>query len=148
MSDDRQYPERPYVGVGAVILKGDQVLLVRRGKAPRLGAWSIPGGMQHLGETVAEAAHREIHEETGLEVEILGIVDVVDSIQRDGDGRILYHYTLVDVAAAWRAGEARAGDDAAAVEWVARSAREPYRLWSETERIIAAAAKLRDRAAA
>ncbi len=136
MSDDRQYPERPYVGVGAVILKGDQVLLVRRGKAPRLGAWSIPGGMQHLGETVAEAAHREIHEETGLEVEILGIVDVVDSIQRDGDGRILYHYTLIDVAAAWRAGEARAGGDAAEAVWADPGDLAPYELWEETLRLI------------
>src|SRR5690606_17052775 len=82
----RAYPDRPYVGVGVVVFRGDEVLLAMRGKLPRRFTWSIPGGAQEVGETVREAAAREIREETGLEIEILGLVDVIDSINREPDG--------------------------------------------------------------
>ena len=114
----RAYPRRPFVGVGVVIFRGEEVLLAQRGKRPRRNTWSIPGGAQELGETVEQAGIREIREETGLEIEILGLVDVVDSINRDDDGKVQFHYTLVDLMAEWRGGEAVAADDVAAVRWV------------------------------
>ncbi len=141
----RSYPERPFVGVGIVILRGEEVLLIRRGKPPRVGHWSLPGGAQELGETVNEAAVREVMEETGVEIEIIGLVDVVDSIRRDGDGRIEFHYTLVDVAAEWRGGEARPGSDADGVRWVPIAEIDDLGLWSETVRIVKQALDLRRR---
>src|SRR6476660_5412765 len=95
----RQYPDRPIVGVGAVIWRGDAVLLIRRGQPPRVGQWSLPGGAQHLGETLAEAVSREVHEETGLTLVDLRLLTTVDLIERDPDGRVRYHYTLVDFSA-------------------------------------------------
>lgn len=146
MPDDqpRDYPKRPFVGVGIVVFRGDEVLLVERGKAPIRHAWSIPGGAQELDETVREAAHRELMEETGLEVDLLGLIDVVDSITRDDDGRVQFHYTLVDFAAEWRAGEARAGDDVAGVRWVKFVELDGLGLWTETLRIIRAGESLRN----
>jgi len=139
---NREYPERPLVGVGVVVFRADTVLLVRRAKPPRQGQWSLPGGLQKLGETVFEAARREVEEETGLAVDIVDTVAVVDSIQRDDAGRVRYHYTLVDVAAEWRSGEARPGADAAAVVWADPGALAPYDLWDETVRVIARAGHL------
>ena len=135
------YPNRPLIGVGVIVFKrseaGLQVLLVRRGKPPREGRWSLPGGRQRVGETVREAACREVAEETGCEVEVAALLDVVDSITRDDEGAIAYHYTLVDFLAAWRGGAARAAGDAAEVAWADPEALEPYDLWSETLRLIA-----------
>ena len=136
----RSYPDRPYVGVGVVVLRGDEVLLVQRGKPPKAGDWSIPGGAQNLGETVAEAALREVREETSLEVRLGKRLGVVDSIQRDEAGRVVFHYTLVDFAAHWMAGEAVAGDDAADVAWVRIDELHRHDLWDETVRIIRLAA--------
>lgn len=143
----RTYPERPFVGIGVVVFRGDEVLLIKRGKPPREGHWSIPGGVQQLGETVFEAARREVREETGLEIEIKDVVAVVDSILRDEEGRVKYHYTLVDLMAVSRAGEARAGDDAAEVAWTTLDGLEAYRLWHETVRVIRLAAERRGRPA-
>ena len=81
----REYPKRPIAGVGVVVLRDDQVLMIRRGREPRIGQWSIPGGKQELGETWQETAVREVLEETGVEIDVIGIVDVVDAIVRDGD---------------------------------------------------------------
>ena len=117
MNKNREYPERPFVGVGVVVLRRDEVLLVQRGKAPNKGQWSIPGGKQLLGETVMEAVHRELLEETGVIIEQPALLDVVDIIVPDGIGKILYHYTLVDYQAEWLSGECRSGDDADAVKW-------------------------------
>ena len=139
----RRYPTRPFVGVGVVVFRDDRVLLVRRGKAPGLHGWSIPGGAQEIDETVRETAHRELFEETGLTVTLLGLVDVVDSITRDNDGRVLYHYTLVDFAARWQAGEPEAGDDVAEAVWAALDDLARFDLWAETLRIIGLAEALR-----
>lgn len=136
----RAYPDRPFVGIGALIFRGDEVLLVKRGKPPREGQWSIPGGIQTTGETVAEAAVREVREETGLEIEVGEVVAVIDSIVRDEAGRVQYHYTLVDVLAEWKSGEPVAGDDAADAAWVPIGELGPYRLWRETVRVIELAA--------
>lgn len=137
VSTRREYPERPLVGVGAVVLSDAGVVLIKRGKPPRVGAWSLPGGAQKLGETVAEAAHREILEETGLDTEIAGLIDVVDSITHAEDGRIQYHYTLVDMLAVAQADAVpQAGADAADAVWVPIEKLPEYKLWSETIRII------------
>lgn len=107
----------PVVAVGAVVWKDDSFLLIRRGRPPRQGQWSIPGGRQEAGETVNQAVAREIREEAGIEIEIIEVVAVVDLIERQGD-EMLYHYTVIDMLAEWRSGEARAGDDALAVGWM------------------------------
>lgn len=135
----REYPDRPWVGIGCVVFRGDQVLLVQRGKPPRIGSWSLPGGAQHLGETVEEAARRELHEEAGIEVGPMVLAIVVDAISRDDDGRALYHYTIIDFAAEWIAGEARAGDDVSAVAWARPDELAGYALTPAAHQAIAAA---------
>jgi 8-oxo-dGTP diphosphatase len=162
---DREYPDSPIAGVGVVVLRDDQVLMIRRGREPRIGQWSIPGGKQKLGETWREAAAREVREETGVEINIVGIVDVVDAIIRDGDPArpgthgvtapvipaasdpadnrpVKYHYTLVDCAALWSGGDAVAGGDAAHAEWWPLNRIDELGLWTETIRIIREAAIL------
>jgi len=138
----REYPDRPFVGVGAVILGRDGVVMIQRGKPPRLGSWSLPGGAQELGETVFETAVREAREETGLEIEVIGLVDVVDSIRRDDAGTVQYHYTLVDVVARATGGALRPGGDAMGARWVGFEEIPAMELWSETVRIIELAAEM------
>jgi mutator protein MutT len=114
----RSYPDRPIVGVGAVVLDGGRVLLVRRANEPSKGEWSLPGGAVELGESLEEAVVREIREETGLDVEVGRVVEVLDRVRRDADGRVEYHYVIVDYACAIRGGLLAAGTDAADVRWV------------------------------
>ena len=133
---DREYPSRPFVGIGIVVIKGGQVLLCRRGKPPNIGSWTLPGGAQDLGETCIEAARRELAEETGLTVGDLHFVAHVDIVRRDADQRVRFHYTILDFTARWQAGEPVAGSDVSHVEWAPMDALEPYDLWSEAHRII------------
>ena len=140
--ENREYPTRPLVGVGVAVLRPDSVLLVRRGRPPALGQWSLPGGAQHLGETAEAAARRELAEETGLHVGSLHLAACVDSIHRDPDGRIQYHYTILDFAAAWDAGEPAAGDDVTDARFVAFTALDALGLWTEALRVIALARRL------
>lgn len=114
----REYPDYPRVGVGAVILDGDRVLLIQRGGATLPGKWSIPGGLVELGETTREAVCREIGEECGLEIELVDVCGVLDRVVRDGEGRVRYHWVLVDYLAVARGGTLCAGDDAADARWV------------------------------
>jgi ADP-ribose pyrophosphatase YjhB (NUDIX family) len=139
----RDYPEHPRVGVGVVVWRGDKVLLVRRARPPQAGEWSLPGGGQELGETLAEAARREVAEETGLAIRPTGVLTAVDSIHRDDAGRVRFHYTLIDLVAEWRAGEAEAGDDVDAVRWATPDEAEALVAWSETRRVIRLAAEAR-----
>jgi 8-oxo-dGTP diphosphatase len=118
---NRRYPERPVVGVLAVVLRGDKALCVRRGNPPLAGRWGFPGGVLELGETVAAGAMRELFEETGVTAEPAGVLTVLDSLERDGEGRVRYHYVLVAVRGLWRAGEGVAGDDAEEVAWLSRA---------------------------
>jgi 8-oxo-dGTP diphosphatase len=135
----REYPARPLVGIGVAVLRPDAVLLIRRGRPPALGQWSLPGGAQRLGETAEEAARRELTEETGLAVGRLHLIAHVDSIHRDDAGRIQFHYTILDFAALWRGGEPRAQGDVTAARFVPFDALQSLGLWSEAVRVIAAA---------
>lgn len=127
--------KRPTVGVGVVILDrapdgAVSVVLIKRGKPPRKGQWSIPGGKQEFGETVRDAARREVQEETGLDVEILTLVDVLDLMTPEA------HFTLVDFVARPVSGALKAGSDAADARWVPLQDLPALKLWEETERII------------
>ena len=139
---DREYPTRPFVGIGIVVIKGDHVLLCRRGKPPNVGSWTLPGGAQDVGETCEDAARRELLEETGLSVGPLHFCAHVDTVRRDDDGRVRFHYTILDFAARWEGGEPVASSDVSAVEWAPLDALEPYDLWSEAHRVIAIARRL------
>lgn len=135
---------RPLVGVGVVVLRGEDVLLVQRGRPPRVGEWSLPGGKQEWGETVRQAACREVCEETGVEIMLGGLIDVVDLIAPPEER----HYTLVDFWAIWQSGDVCAGDDAADASWFDSRAIASLPLWDETRRVIALARELAQQAGA
>lgn len=119
----REYPDAPRVGVGAVVIKDEKVLLVRRGVQPSMGLWAIPGGGLELGETIQEGAEREILEETGVTIRAkLPPVYTFDFIEKDDDGRVHFHYVIVDLMADYISGEALGADDVAEACWL--SARE------------------------
>ncbi|MFA4951452.1 NUDIX hydrolase [Brevundimonas sp.] len=129
----------PVPAVGIVCLRGDAVLLIRRGKPPRLGEWSLPGGRIEPGERAVDAALRELSEETGVTARITGLMDVVDGLFADAG----LHYVLIDYAAEWVSGEPVAGDDALEARFVPLDQVEPLIDWSETRRIIGLAAAKR-----
>ena len=122
----------PTPAVGVVCLKGDDILLIRRGTPPRQGEWSLPGGRIEPGERLTEAALRELREETGVEAELIGLIDVVDGLFPEA-GR---HYVLIDYAAIWTGGEPVAGDDAAEATFFPLQEALQRVDWSETRRII------------
>ncbi|MEJ2158176.1 MAG: NUDIX hydrolase [Desulfobacteraceae bacterium] len=113
------YPKHPRPAVGAVVFKGDRILLVKRGRPPALGQWAIPGGNIQLGESLQAAAKREILEETGITIKASKPVYTFDAIIKDDNGRIRFHYVIVDLLAEYVKGELRPGDDAADARWVA-----------------------------
>ena len=117
MKDSRLYPKSPIAGVGAVVFKGDRMLMVKRVKEPNKGKWSIPGGAIELGETIYEAARREVREECSIEIEIERVLDSADNIVRDEKGRIRYHYTIIDLFAKYIGGEIKAQSDAEECGW-------------------------------
>jgi ADP-ribose pyrophosphatase YjhB (NUDIX family) len=119
-ADDRRYPKRPLVGVGAIILKRDRILMAQRGKQPLKGWWSLPGGALETGERLADGVRREVREETGLEVRPLGVLEIFERIMRDASGAPEYHYVLIDYMCRITGGTLGAGDDVCAVEWVKR----------------------------
>ena len=138
----REYPAHPLVGVGAVILRPGAVLLVRRGKPPAAGQWSIPGGAQEVGETAEAGARRELAEETGVAAGRLTLVANVDSIHADAAGRVRYHYTILDFAGLWQAGEPVPGSDVTDAAFFPFAALDGLGLWSEALRVINAARTL------
>lgn len=115
---NREYPDAPRVGVGAVVIKDDKVLLVRRGVNPSKNLWAIPGGGLELGETLQEGAEREILEETGVTIRAKDPIYSFDFIERDDAGRIRFHYVIVDLAAEYISGEAAGADDVAEARWL------------------------------
>lgn len=118
MNRRRLYPERPLVGVGVLIRDGDRYLMVKRGAEPDAGLWSIPGGLVEVGEGTSDAAVREAKEETGLDVDIMEVLGVVDKIVRDEDRRVKYHFVIIDYLAEARDGSMRAASDALEARWV------------------------------
>ncbi len=116
--DKRTYPSNPLVGVGAVAIKNGKILLVKRAFDPGAGKWSIPGGLVEVGEKLSEACARETEEETGIKVEILELINVFDMIDRDEDGRVRYHYVLVDFLAKPVGGEEKKSEEVTEIAWV------------------------------
>ena len=139
----REYPERPLAGVGAVILDGEKVLLVRRAREPLRGEWSVPGGLVEVGEELTEALRREIREETGLAVRVGPVVEVLDRILRDEQGLVRFHYVLVDYLCRVDGGRLEAASDVSETRWVERSRLGEYGLQPETVRVIEKAFSLR-----
>ena len=132
----RIYPEQPIVGIGAIIVHGDRVLLVRRATEPLQGEWSVPGGMLELGERLQDGVRREVLEETGLVVEPGEVLDVFDSIFTDGQGRTQYHYVLIDYLCKLISGGATAGTDVSDVRWVSESELAVMRLKDSIEQVL------------
>ncbi len=116
----REYPETPLMGVGGVVVNEGRVLLVRRGSEPLKGHWTLPGGLLELGEPVTEGVAREVREETGLTVEPMELVELIDRVHREG-GRVRYHYVIADYLCRLTGGTLRAGSDADGARWVERA---------------------------
>jgi 8-oxo-dGTP diphosphatase len=132
----REYPETPLVGVGAILIEGGRVVLVKRGHAPLLGKWSIPGGVLEVGETLRKAVVREVLEETGLTIEPGELLGVFERMVPDEQGRMRYHYLLIDFLCRRVAGELAAGDDAEEARWFSREELRALELARETEEVI------------
>jgi 8-oxo-dGTP diphosphatase len=133
---ERTFPDRPWLGVGALIFQDDQVLLVKRGREPGAGLWSIPGGMVDVGETVKEALAREIREETGLLVEVENLVEVFERILPDDQGRVRYHYVVLDYLCRVSGGRLAASSDAADAGFYPVQGLRKLHLLPETEQVI------------
>ncbi len=131
----RKFPYQPVLGVGGVVVHRGRVLLVRRGKEPHKGEWSIPGGMVELGETLAEATQRELKEETGLSVEPREVLTVFERIVRDGR-RVRYHYVVVDYACRRKGGRLHSGSDVLDARWVRPRDLQEYRLSPQATQVV------------
>lgn len=138
----REYPEHPIVGVAAIVLRGDRVLLVQRGRDPGRGTWGLPGGMLELGETASAGVHREVLEECGIEVEVGPLVGVFEPMQRDDSGRLRYHYVVLDYLARFLSGEPRPADDADDARWIRLDEMERLPMSAATRDMIRAAASM------
>jgi len=141
----RQFPERPIVGVGAVIVDGERVVLVKRAHEPLKGQWSLPGGTVEVGETLHDAVAREVREETGLDVRVGPLVEVLDRIHRSDDGRVEYHFVLLDYRCTVASGTLTHGSDAADVSWASVNELAHYHLSDPALRVITRALELGDR---
>ena len=131
-----RYPERPVLGVGAVLFRGDEVLLVRRRHPPRQGGWSFPGGRLELGERLEEGLKREVLEETGFEVEVSSLLDLYQYVERDGEAKVLYHYCVADYLCRYVTGELEAGSDVEEAKLVAIADLDRYHLNPEALKMI------------
>ena len=133
----REFPEAPIVGVGAVVIDGTKVLLVRRANEPLKGEWSLPGGAVEVGETLQQGVVREVLEETGITVAPAGVVEILDRIVRDEEsGRVRYHYVLIDFVCRVTGGSPRVGSDADEVRWVDRAVLNEFAVAPVTVRVI------------
>jgi len=142
MAGNREYPERPVVGVGGVVISGGRTLLIRRGGPPLEGQWSIPGGMLEVGETLLEGVRRELLEETGIEVRVLDLIEVFERINLDRSGKARYHFVVLDYLCEAVRGEARAGSDVTDVAWAAPEELQKFSLTETATRVIMKAFEL------
>ena len=142
MTDTRKYPDRPYVGVGAVIVQGGEVLIVKRKYDPLAGQWSLPGGGVELGETLEDAVVREMREETGLDIEVGPVIEVFDRITRDSNGDVRYHFVLVDYLCWPVGGELRASSDVEDARFVDPADLPQYNLTLKANQVIERALEL------
>ena len=143
---NRDYPDRPFAGVGAVIVHDGKVVLIKRRYEPLAGQWSLPGGAVEIGETLEECVAREMQEETGLDVEVGPVIEVFDRITRDADGRVRYHYVLVDYLCRPIGGTLRSGSDVDDAVLVDPSALGPYALTAKATAVIERALQLAEAA--
>jgi len=132
----REFPERPVVGVGGIVISDGRALLVRRGAPPLQGEWSIPGGALEVGETLTEGVRRELLEETGIQVRVLDLIDVFERINLDPSGKARYHYVVLDYLCEALSGEACAGSDVTDVAWASADELETYSLTETATRVI------------
>jgi 8-oxo-dGTP diphosphatase len=133
---NRRYPERPILGVGALIFDRDRILLVERGQEPLMGYWSLPGGVLEAGETLEQGIVREVREETGLEVKPAAMLEIFERIMRDAQGALEYHYVLIDYICLVTGGALHAADDASRVAWVPRRQLADYQITAGTLPVI------------
>ena len=144
MAGSREYPPRPIVGVGGLIFEGDSVLLVKRGNPPGRGLWSIPGGAVRTGESLAEALKREMDEEVGLAVSVGPLVEVVERVIPDDDGRVRYHYVILDYLCFAEPGPARPGSDADDARFLPPGEWSRFGLSAHAVQVFEKAKRLRD----
>jgi len=136
MTLSREYPSHPFPAVGVVVRKGDAVLVIQRGNPPRRGDWGLPGGAVELGETLCDAAQREVREECGIEIALGDAIESFEIIQRDDDGRVQYHYVLVDFVADYVSGDLRAASDVLDARWLPTSELSAFPLPVKTREVI------------
>ena len=136
----REYPKHPIVGVGGVVIRENRVLLIRRGREPLKGEWTIPGGMLEVGESLKDGVKREILEETGLRVRPVDVLAVLDRIQKNGE-RVQYHYVIIDFVCRAAGGRLKAGSDVLDARWVEREELKDYKVTRKAAEVIADAFK-------
>ena len=145
MTDDRRYPKRPLVGVGALIFQRGRILMAQRGKEPLKGWWSLPGGALEIGESLDSAVRREVLEETGLKVKPLKVIEIFERIMRDEKGVPEYHYVLIDYFCRVTGGTLTPADDVSRAEWVPRASLGDYKITEGTLPVIQKAFRERGR---
>lgn len=136
MKESREYPARPIVGVGGVVIRDGHVLLIRRARPPLQGEWSIPGGGLDVGETIAQGVRRELIEETGIDVRVLDHIETFERIMLDDAGKVQYHYVILDYLCEPTGGELRAGGDVSDAAWVGKQQLANYKLRETALRVI------------
>ena len=132
----REFPDRPIVGVGGVVVQNGLALIVKRAHDPRKGEWSLPGGLLELGESLQDAARREIKEETGLDIEVGPVIETFDRVHRDDHGKVRYHFVIVDFVCSSIDGEAVPGSDADGVAWVSADDIDEYAVNDHAKAVI------------
>jgi 8-oxo-dGTP diphosphatase len=132
----REYPAHPVVGVGAVVVRDGKALIIKRAHEPRKGEWSLPGGLLELGESLQDAARREIKEETSLDIDVGPVIETFDRVHRDENGKIRYHFVIVDFVCWSERGEAMPASDADGVAWVTAGEIDDYQVNAHAKAVI------------
>ncbi|MGB6482937.1 MAG: NUDIX hydrolase [Candidatus Acidiferrales bacterium] len=135
-TEGREYPERPIIAVGGVVIHDSQVLLIRRGQPPLEGRWSIPGGILEIGETIAEGIERELKEETGIQVRVLDLIEIYENVLRDKENEPRYHFVILDYLCEFAEGTARPGGDVTEVVWTSEQQLGSLAVTGAAKRVI------------